>query len=352
MANIFSTSGLNALKSRDFHYDLPEELIAQAPLHERTQSRLLVYQRESGVTQHSGFSSLGDYLDTGDLLVLNDTRVMRARLYGRKITGGQLECLVERVIDETVFYAHIKTSKALKPGQIFFLGEAIKVEMQHRVGDLFCCRLVDNDMSVYNLQEQFGHMPLPPYITREGVLEDNTRYQTVYANELGAVAAPTAGLHFSDTLIEDLKSKGVQFGQLTLHVGAGTFQPVRVETVSDHVMHSEWLQISPQLVEQIKQTKQAGKRVIAVGTTVVRSLETAALSGELCPFEGDTDIFIYPGFDFKVIDGMITNFHLPESTLLMLVSAFCGKEKMMQLYQTAIEKAYRFFSYGDASLLL
>lgn len=340
------------MKSSDFHYNLPEHLIAQKPLKERCESRLLVYQRDDKSIQHKCFSDIGDFLDAGDLLVVNDTRVMKARIYGQKLTGGKLECLIERVINDTVFYAHIKSSKALKLGQQFILGKGVLVEMQHRLDDLFCCRLVDTDITVYDLQARYGHMPLPPYITRSCEEEDISRYQTVYADKLGAVAAPTAGLHFNDELIEALKVKGIEFGQLTLHVGAGTFQPVRVENVSEHVMHSEWVDINETLVHQINKTKRAGKRVIAVGTTVVRSLETAALSGTLASYEGETDIFIYPGFEFKVIDGMITNFHLPESTLLMLVSAFCGKEAMMGLYETAIANNYRFFSYGDASLLL
>jgi S-adenosylmethionine:tRNA ribosyltransferase-isomerase len=339
------------LKSADFDFHLPNDLIAQAPVPSRSDSRMLVYERASDSITHAGFKDITSYLEEGDLLVMNDTRVMQARLFGKKATGGKLELLVERVLNEASFAAHIKASKALKPGQIFIIDDEIKLEMTRREGDLFICRIL-GDWTVHRLLEEKGVLPLPSYIERQTNENDSDRYQTVYAKKLGAVAAPTAGLHFNDMVLTKLKEKGVKIVFLTLHVGAGTFQPVRVDDVEEHVMHSEWLTINKDVVSVIKETKAQKKRVIAIGTTVVRSLETAGQTGVLTPFEGETSIFIYPGYQFKVIDGMLTNFHLPKSTLLMLVCAFLGKEKTLALYETAVLNAYRFFSYGDTSLFI
>lgn len=339
------------MKSSDFHFSLPEQLIAKYPLENRNDSRLLLYQRSNGTVSHTQFDAIESFLTPGDLLIFNDTRVMQARLYGQKTTGGKVELLVERILAPTMFAGFIKASKAPKPGTQLILEHGVRLEVIRREGDIFICRLL-NALNVESLLRQQGQMPLPPYIDRQVDDADSVRYQTVYAKQLGAVAAPTAGLHFNQALMERLKEKGINQQYLTLHVGAGTFQPVRVENINEHVMHSEWVNVSDTLIHEINKTKAAGNRVIAVGTTVVRSLETAALSGELKSFEGETDIFIYPGFEFKVIDAMLTNFHLPESTLLMLVSAFIGKQNALALYQEAIDKAYRFFSYGDTSLLL
>ena len=336
------------MRTRDFHYDLPDELIAQYPLAERTASRLLHVRQ--GRFEDLIFSDISQLLNPGDLLVFNNTRVIPARLFGEKETGGKLELLVERVLDEHRMLAHVRASKSPKPGQKLLLESELHAEMLARHGDLFEISF-DHDESVIDLLERYGHMPLPPYIARSDEHSDQQRYQTVYAKHPGAVAAPTAGLHFDEILLKQLQDHGVEFAYVTLHVGAGTFQPVRVDNIHDHHMHAEYIDVPSQVVDQVKRTRARGGRVIAVGTTAVRSLESASQSGELTAYQGDTDIFIYPGFTFKVVDALITNFHLPESTLLMLVCAFGGYESMMRAYRHAVEQKYRFFSYGDAMFI-
>ncbi len=343
------------MKLSDFHYDLPESLIAQYPMAERTASRLLCLEGRSSALMDRQFAELPDLLRAGDLLVMNDTRVIPARLYGRKDTGGRVEVLVERVLDNQRVLAHVRASKSPKTASRLHLSEMVEAEVLGRVADLFELRFSDNAdsaRSVMAILDELGHMPLPPYIKREDEQDfDRERYQTVYARREGAIAAPTAGLHFTNLMLDRLQQQGIASTWVTLHVGAGTFQPVRVENIAEHHMHSEWLEVSEAVCTQVQETRARGGRVIAVGTTSVRSLETAALSGELKPFSGDTDIFITPGFQFRVVDALITNFHLPESTLLMLVSAFAGYENIMRTYRHAVEERYRFFSYGDAMFI-
>lgn len=339
------------MKRQDFYFDLPSSLIAQTPTTERTASRLLCYDRSTKRIDHRQFHQINEYLKPGDLLVLNDTKVIPARMYAVKDTGGKVELLVERVLGAKRFVSHLKASKAPKPGSRLFIDGKVELEVVGRRDSLFVCELVHHN-DVFEIFSAHGHMPLPPYIDRAAEANDSERYQTVFAKKLGAIAAPTAGLHFDKPLLDKLSAQGVEQAYLTLHVGAGTFQPVREEDVQKHKMHSEWIHVPEQLVNTIQRTKARGGRVIAVGTTVVRALETAALTGVLLPFEGETDIFLYPGKPFHVIDGMVTNFHLPESTLLMLVAAFIGQQDVLSLYQEAIAQKYRFFSYGDASLLL
>ncbi|MDH5692390.1 MAG: tRNA preQ1(34) S-adenosylmethionine ribosyltransferase-isomerase QueA [Gammaproteobacteria bacterium] len=338
------------MKTSDYHYDLPQDLIAQHPLEQRSASCLLGLGRFDGKITDYKFNQLPELLQPGDLLVFNNTKVMHARLYGKKETGGQVEVLVERVMGEQRVLAHVRASKSPKPGSRLILEDKIPLTVLGRVGELFDLAF-ESEQSVIELLEQVGRLPLPPYIERDAADFDESRYQTIFADRLGAVAAPTAGLHFDEQIMQGIASKGIQSGSCTLHVGAGTFQPVRVDDIEDHHMHSEWLEVGEELVEKIENTKRDGGRVIAVGTTVVRCLESAALGGRLAPFHGDTDIFIYPGFEFKVIDGLITNFHLPGSTLLMLVSAFAGRDNILNAYRYAIEHKYRFFSYGDAMLI-
>ena len=338
------------MKASDFDYTLPDELIAQTPLTDRSASRLLVVDPAGGSLVDSHFARLGEYLATGDLLVFNDTRVFPARMFGRKSTGGRVEVLVERIVDPVTVQAHLRSSKAPKTGARLLLEDVVECEMTGRHDDLFVLRLASHDDWLTQL-EQHGHMPLPPYITRADVADDRERYQTVYARETGAVAAPTAGLHFDQALLDRLQQQGINTARVTLHVGAGTFQPLRVEDVSAHVMHAERARVSAAVCEQIEQTRNNGGRVIAVGTTVVRSLEAAARGGRLEPFEDETRLFIKPGFEFHVVDAMLTNFHLPKSTLLMLVSAFAGRDLILRAYAHAVEQRYRFFSYGDAMLI-
>ena len=337
------------MQRTDFHYQLPERLIARYPAQQRADSRLLCLGRDSGELQDQRFRDLPRWLRAGDLLVFNDTRVIPARIFGRKETGGQVEVLVERVTGPDSCLAHVRASKAPKSGSRILVGEDSLV-MEGRQGDLFRLRLARGRL--LDWLQQVGHMPLPPYIDRSDEPLDQSRYQTVYARQPGAVAAPTAGLHFDQPMLEHLQAMGVETGFVTLHVGAGTFQPVRAEDIRQHVMHSEWLQVSAATAAQVQATRQQGGRVIAVGTTAVRSLETAARDGEVKPFEGDTDIFIYPGYEFRAVDGLITNFHLPESTLIMLVSAFAGREAVLNAYRHAVAQEYRFFSYGDAMLIV
>ncbi|RLV59803.1 tRNA preQ1(34) S-adenosylmethionine ribosyltransferase-isomerase QueA [Parashewanella curva] len=340
------------MRVADFSFDLPDELIARYPTKERTASRLLTLDGNSGEVHDKCFTDLIDFIEAGDLMVFNNTRVIPARLFGQKATGGKLEILVERMLDDKRILAHVRSSKSPKVDAIIHLDNDYQMKMLARQEALFELELL-SDRTVLEVLEEIGHMPLPPYIDRPDEDSDKERYQTVYNENPGAVAAPTAGLHFDDETLAKLKAKGVNTAFVTLHVGAGTFQPVRVDDIEDHVMHSEWANVPSDVVEQIKQTKAAGKRVIAVGTTSVRSLESAAKAneGEIAPFSADTDIFIYPGYEFFVVDAMVTNFHLPESTLIMLISAFAGKQPVMSAYQHAIEEKYRFFSYGDAMFI-
>lgn len=337
------------MHKQDFYFDLPQELIAQYPLPSRTASRLLIYKRQEGSYQHQQFSALPDFLNEGDLLVMNDTKVIPARFYGFKASGGKVEFLLERALDQQYFLSHIKASKAPKAKTIINLEQNWQVQVIEKKEDLYHCKL---NGDLHTMLAQIGHIPLPPYINRQDEEKDVQRYQTVYAAHKGSVAAPTAGLHFDESLLQQLQQRGVRLAYTTLHVGAGTFRPLRCDSIYDHVMHSEQIVVSSQLAEAVNQTRRNGKRVIAVGTTALRSLESAAVNGLLQACVKETDIFIYPGYQFKLCDGLITNFHLPESTLLMLVSAFIGHPQAMALYQEAIVQRYRFFSYGDASLLL
>ncbi len=334
----------------DFDYDLPQELIAQYPPEERGDSRLLRLAPEPLPPDDLMFSDLPRLLNPGDLLVFNDTRVMKARLYGVKQTGGQLEVLIERVSGPDTAVAQIRASKSPKPGSRIYLGtDAVPVEVLDRDQGFFTLRTLDQDF--HTLMDRQGHMPLPPYIERQDNPLDESRYQTVYAEKAGAVAAPTAGLHFTREMLEQLDRMGVGRVHVTLHVGAGTFQPVRVDDLDRHVMHSESVAVSEAVCERIEETRRRKGRIVAVGTTSVRSLEAASQSGRLAPFYGDTRLFIRPGYRFRSVDAMITNFHLPQSTLLMLVSAFSGYERIMQAYRHAVAHGYRFFSYGDAMFL-
>jgi S-adenosylmethionine:tRNA ribosyltransferase-isomerase len=338
------------MQVKDFHFDLPEELIASYPLEKRSSSRLLCLDGNSGALEHRTFSDILDFVTEKDLMIFNNTRVIPARLFGEKASGGKVEVLVERVLDEHRVLAHVRSSRSPKPGAELTLEGQVPVTMVARHENLFELRF-DTQDGVLSVLEQHGHMPLPPYMKREDQLEDRERYQTVYNEKPGAVAAPTAGLHFDDDLLAALKNKGVQTEFVTLHVGAGTFQPVKVDTIEDHIMHAEYIEVSPQVVDAVKATRARGGRVIAVGTTSVRSLESASQSGEIAPFYGDSQIFIYPGYEFKSVDAMVTNFHLPESTLIMLVSAFAGYQHTMDAYQAAVDQKYRFFSYGDAMFI-
>lgn len=330
-----------------FSYHLPPELIAQAPLPERGASRLLCLDGGSGAVVDRVFADLPTLLRTGDLLVLNDTRVMRARLHGTKATGGRIEVMSERILGRDRLLAQIRASKPLRSGMRLSVGRGSELEVVNRVGEFYDLRLVDG-RDVAEFLDAEGELPLPPYIERVPSSADDGRYQTVFARETGAVAAPTAGLHFDAAMLALLESQGVQIAYITLHVGAGTFQPVRSERLEDHIMHRERVRVSAAVCEQVRRARDVGGRVIAVGTTVVRSLEAASQDGVLRPFEGETDLFIRPGYRFASVDAVITNFHLPESTLLMLVCAFGGHEAVMAAYQHAIKRRYRFFSYGDA----
>jgi len=334
------------MKLSDFDFDLPNALIAQYPSEKRTDSRLLVVQDDF---INATFSQLGKFLKPKDLLILNDTKVIPARLFGRKDSGGKVEILVERLINDFEALVMIKASRAPKIGSYIVLENDKQVKVIDKASGLY--KLSFGSNSILTLLNEIGHVPLPPYIERIDIKEDLVRYQTVYAKNDGAIAAPTAGLHFDEPLLSNLNSYGVDYAFVTLHVGAGTFQPVKVEDIKDHQMHSEYFEICQETVDKIVTTKANGGRIVAVGTTAVRTLESIALQGELSSEKGDTDIFIYPGFEFRLVDAMITNFHLPKSSLLMLVSAFIGVEKMFQVYQYAIEEKYRFFSYGDAMLL-
>lgn len=337
------------MKRTDFHYELPPELIAQVPLEERSASRLLRFDKQSGALSDHFFNELPGLLNAGDLLIFNNTRVIPARLFGHKATGGRVEILVERILAEHDCMAQVRASKSPKTGGVLVLENGTEVTVIGREGGFFHLQTAGVDLM--QQLELLRHMPLPPYISREDTQGDRLRYQTVYAEVPGAVAAPTAGLHFDDKLLQQIKDAGIASATVTLHVGAGTYQPVRADNIEDHHMHAEWLQVPQSTVDLIAATKERGGRVIAVGTTAVRSLETVAQDGELRTFSGDSRIFIYPGYQFKVVDAMITNFHLPESTLLMLLSAFAEHQHTMAAYVHAVEQRYRFFSYGDAMLV-
>lgn len=343
------------MKLSDFHYELPADLIAHHPTPARTDSRLLVLDGASGAVAHRQFVDLLDYLRPEDLLVFNNTRVVPARLFGAKESGGRVEILIERLLDSQQVLAQMRASKAPKPGAKIFLSVSAAAAVSDQVviviaknNDLYTLQFAGDVLATLNV---FGHMPLPPYIDREDTSTDRERYQTVYAQREGAVAAPTAGLHFSAEYLRRCRELGVDFGYVTLHVGAGTFQPVRTQNVIEHRMHAEYIEVGAELCAQVEAARSRGGRVIAIGTTSVRALESAASAGELQPFSGDTRIFIYPGYRFRCVDALLTNFHLPESTLLMLVSAFAGRENVLSAYGAAVEKRYRFFSYGDAMLV-
>jgi S-adenosylmethionine:tRNA ribosyltransferase-isomerase len=345
------------MKLNDFDFELPEKLIAKYPAKERSASRMLRLSGTTGEVVHGQFTDIVDIVEPGDLLVFNNTRVIPARLFGQKQSGGKVEVMLERVLNDDTALAHIRASKSPKQGAVLTLEGNIKVHVLGRQDALFHIQFEvssDSGHTIFDLLEKHGHMPLPPYIDRADEEADKERYQTIYNEKPGAVAAPTAGLHFDDMILKKLVDKGVKTAFVTLHVGAGTFQPVRVENIEEHQMHAEYAQVSDDVVELVKQTKASGKRVIAVGTTSVRSLESAAKAAAndlIEPFLSDTNIFIYPGFKFKVVDCMLTNFHLPQSTLMMLISAFSSRDFVMNAYAEAIAQEYRFFSYGDAMFI-
>lgn len=336
----------------DFSFDLPDELIARYPLEQRSASRLLHLDALGQYHDHQ-FTDILDLLNEGDLLVLNDTKVMKARLKGKRASGGAVEVLVERMMDQFIAHCHIKASNTPKAGAELFIGpDEVKVTVQGRHENLF---IVEFSQPILDVLDQYGALPIPPYFNREAEEIDTVRYQTVFNDptKLASVAAPTASLHFDEELLKKLEEKGIQKTFVTLHVGAGTFLPVRTNDIENHIMHSEWCQVSDESMELIKATKARGNKVIAVGTTATRATESAAQAngGELKGWTGDTQIFIYPGYEFKVVDRLITNFHLPESTLLMLVSALSNRENILNAYKHAVESKYRFFSYGDAMLI-
>ncbi|NII06322.1 tRNA preQ1(34) S-adenosylmethionine ribosyltransferase-isomerase QueA [Luteibacter anthropi] len=339
------------MKKSDFDFELPPDLIAQAPLERRSGSRLLVLDVPGHSKKDRKFYELPDMLQPGDLLVFNDTRVLPARLHGHKESGGAVEILIERVTGAHEARAQLGVSKKPKEGGRIILADGSLITVLGRDGEFFLLRF-EGDEPLERVLSRLGEMPLPPYIERGADTSDKERYQTVFAREPGAVAAPTAGLHFDEALLQRLRDRGVDFGYVTLHVGAGTFQPMRAEDVRDHTMHREWLNVGASLVEKIRATREAGGRVVAVGTTVVRALESATVEGVLRPFAGETQIFIFPGYRITSIDALITNFHLPQSTLLMLVSALAGKDAILDAYRYAVLQRYRFFSYGDAMLIL
>lgn len=343
---------MQPLKTEHFHYELPDRLIAQYPLEERTASRMLVMRGAQEKLVDTTITSLPDWLKRGDLLLLNDTQVIPARLFAKKErSGGRVEILLERFVDEQRGWAHLRASKSPSDGTVLLVEETARLRVVAREGALF---LIENigEETLRHWIDQLGHIPLPPYIKRSDEKPDRHRYQTVYAKHAGAIAAPTAGLHFSPELMTQLSERGVDLSYITLHVGSGTFQPVRTKNLEAHTMHSEWFSVSEKVCQQVESTHQRGGRVVAVGTTVLRALEAASALGSLQPYEGDTDIFIYPGYEFKSgVDLLLTNFHLPQSTLLMLVSAFVGREEVLKAYAHAVKERYRFFSYGDAMLI-
>ncbi|RMF14625.1 MAG: tRNA preQ1(34) S-adenosylmethionine ribosyltransferase-isomerase QueA [Gammaproteobacteria bacterium] len=334
-----------------FDFTLPDTQIARYPLPERTASRLMGVDVAEGTVTHARFSDLTGWLRPGDVLVFNNTRVIPARLFGRKATGGRIEMLMERILDEHEVLCHVRSSKSPKTGaRLFVEGAEGHFDMLGREGELFHLRW-QGDRPLMTMLDEAGHMPLPPYIDRADDQADRERYQTVYAKEAGAVAAPTAGLHFDEALLQRLDAMGVERVEVTLHVGAGTFQPVRVENIHEHLMHEEYYRVSPEAAERINRAREAGRRIVAVGTTSVRTLESACEAGQVRAGTAATRIFIYPGYRFRVVDALVTNFHLPRSTLLMLVSAYGGRSLMLSAYRQAVEEGYRFFSYGDAMFL-
>lgn len=337
------------MQTDDFDYKLPENLIARYPLDKRDQSRLLVLDRESSKIADNTFANIIDYLNPDDLLVFNDSKVMSARLFGKKESGGAVELLIERIETDEFILAHIRANKAPKVGSKVIIHDLV-LEIVNKDESLYELKVVSGD--ALKTMEKHGHMPLPPYMNRDDEQMDIERYQTVYCKDYGSVAAPTAGLHFTKELIRQIEEKGINTAYLTLHVGSGTFQPVKVDDVAKHKMHAEYIEVPESVCEKIKLTKENGGQVFAVGTTTVRSLETASQSGEIKPFFGPTDIFIYPGKKFNVVDAVITNFHLPKSTLIMLISAFATKDQVFGAYHHAIEEKYRFYSYGDSMLIL
>jgi S-adenosylmethionine:tRNA ribosyltransferase-isomerase len=337
------------MQRSDFHFDLPTELIAQRPLPERSASRLLVLDGPTGSRSDRLFTDLPLLLQPEDLLIFNDTRVLPARLFAHKDTGGRVEILVERVLAPRRIVAHVRASKSPRAGALLRLPQGESLRVLGRSEGLF--EIASESADFAELMRRHGHMPLPPYIDRADDGADRERYQTVYGRRDGAVAAPTAGLHFDDAMLERLQCKGIELAHVTLHVGAGTFQPMREDDLDKHRMHAEWLEVSERVCAQVAAARSRGGRVVAVGTTTVRSLETAAASGELLPYRGDSRLFIRPGYRYRVVDALLTNFHLPESTLLMLVSAFAGYAPVMAAYRHAVEARYRFFSYGDAMFL-
>ncbi|WP_223669109.1 tRNA preQ1(34) S-adenosylmethionine ribosyltransferase-isomerase QueA [Kangiella shandongensis] len=338
------------MQLRDFHFELPDELIARYPTEQRTASRLLRLDGENGDIQHNKFFQLVDFLQPDDLLVFNNTRVLPARLFGKKASGGQVEILIERVESDNEAIAHVRANRSPKPGTRLVLEEGTELEVISKDGALYQLKLLSGDW--HSVMQAVGHMPLPPYIDREDELSDKERYQTVYSEVEGAVAAPTAGLHFDDDLLAKIADKGVDTAFVTLHVGAGTFSPVRVDNILEHKMHSEWYEVGQEVCDKVKATRDSGGRVIAVGTTSVRCLESASSQDEgIQPGSGETDIFIYPGYQFQSVDALITNFHLPESTLMMLVSAFASKKHIFDAYAAAVKEQYRFFSYGDSMFI-
>jgi S-adenosylmethionine:tRNA ribosyltransferase-isomerase len=341
------------MRKSDFYYELPTSAIAQSPVTPRSASRLLALDPPQA-PRDLGFGDLVSLLRPGDVLVFNETRVIPARLFGAKQSGGRVELLIERILDDARALAQVRTSKPPRPGQRFELEAGVAVRVVERRGEFYELRFEFGGSvggTVLDILERIGHVPLPPYIVRTDDDADKTRYQTVYAKIPGAVAAPTAGLHFDEALLQRLAARGVERAFLTLHVGAGTFQPLRVDEIAAHRMHPEYVNVSARVCEQLNRARAAGGRVVAVGTTVVRALETAARSGLLESFEGETDIFITPGYRFQSIDGLVTNFHLPESTLLMLVCAFGGRDAVLAAYRHAVRENYRFYSYGDAMFL-
>lgn len=341
------------MKVSDFRFTLPDQLIATHPAETRSGSRLLALDRASGQLTHKQFSDFADLLAPGDLLVFNNTRVIPARLFGHKDSGGKVEVLIERLMDSNAVLAQIRASKPPRSGSSILFsaaGHAVQASVLGRSDDFYQLQF-PHDLDLPAFLDSCGHMPLPPYIKRNAEATDQQRYQTVYAAHSGAVAAPTAGLHFDSPVLQRIAARGIESAFVTLHVGAGTFQPVRVDDLADHRMHAEFLEVSEETCARVRACRARGGRVVAVGTTSVRSLETASQSGEIAPFRGDTRIFIYPGYHFRSVDALLTNFHLPESTLLMLVSAFSSREHILAAYASAIEEKYRFYSYGDAMFI-
>lgn len=336
------------MKLSDFQFELPNELIARYPLPSRSESRLLCVDSQNEKLTHRQFKDVINLIEPGDLLVFNDTKVIPARLYGNKVTGGIVEVLVERILDNQRILAQVRVSKPPRIGDSLLFPNNISLMVTDRQQQFYELQNTNSAQPILDVIEAIGQIPLPPYMNREPEESDKERYQTVYAKYKGSVAAPTAGFHFDAAMLQELQAKGVDTGYLTLHIGAGTFAPVRTDDIRDHKMHAEYLEVTPELCEKIAATKARGKRVIAVGTTSLRSLETASQTGKTMPYCGDTNIFIYPGYQFQCVDALITNLHLPGSTLLMLVCAFAGHPLMMRAYQEAVTQRYRFYSYGDA----